>query len=167
MPAANQIREARSDDADAIARIYNHYIAHTVVTFEEALVSTEELTQRIEKVQTASLPWLVVEQERDVVGYAYAGPWHARCAYRFSAEVTVYLAPDHVGRGLGALLYGALLPMLRARGFHSVIAGIALPNPASIALHEKFGLHKAAHYEEVGYKFNRWIDVGYWQKVWR
>jgi phosphinothricin acetyltransferase len=116
-------------------------------------------------VADALLPWLVAEQNRQVVGYAYAGKWHGRSAYRFTAESTVYLHEQFVGCGLGRELYEALLLELRSKSVHAVIGGIALPNPASVALHEKLGFEKAAHYREVGFKFGRWIDVGYWQKM--
>jgi phosphinothricin acetyltransferase len=157
------IRAVAPADAAAIAAIYNHYVTHTVVTFEEELVSAAEIARRIERVRSASLPWLVAEQAGRVLGYAYATTWRARSAYRFSAEVTVYLAPADAGHGIGSNLYAELFPILRARGIHAVIGGIALPNEASVALHEKFGLRKVAHFNEVGFKLDRWVDVGYWQ----
>ena len=98
-----------------------------------------------------------------VVGYAYAGRWHDRSAYRYSVETTIYLDADHLGKSIGSGLYAALLQQLKERGMHVAIGGIALPNPGSVALHEKLGFRKVAHYGEVGFKFNRWIDVGYWQ----
>jgi phosphinothricin acetyltransferase len=159
------IREAAASDAAPVAGVYNHYVTETVVTFEEEPVSAAEIGRRIEEVRSASLPWLVAEVDRHVVGYAYARPWNARTAYRFSAEITVYLAPAHVGRGIGSKLYGELFPILQARRIHAVMGGIALPNEASVALHEKFGLRKVAQFEEVGFKFDRWIDVGYWQRT--
>ncbi len=158
-----QVRDAQADDAAAIAAIYNHYIEHTVVTFEESPVSGADIRDRIEETRALALPWLVAEEAGSVLGYAYASRWKGRCAYRFSVEVTVYLAPDTGGRGLGSLLYEHLLQRLRQAGMHSVLGGIALPNPASVALHEKFGMKKVAHLEEVGFKFDRWVDVGYWQ----
>lgn len=157
------IRTATAGDADAIARIYNHYVANTIITFEEQAVSSEEMAARIAEVAAASLPWLVAELDGSIVGYAYASKWKGRCAYRFSAECTVYLDPDCVGRGYGTQLYESLFAALRERGMHAVIGGVALPNPASVALHEKLGMRKVAHFGEVGYKFDRWIDVGYWQ----
>lgn len=92
-------------------------------------------------------------------------PWRTRSAYRFSVEATVYVAPDYVGRGVGSSLFGELLSMLPARNIHSVIGGIALPNEASVRLNEKFGLRKVAEFHEVGFKFGRWINVGYWQRT--
>ena len=157
------IRPALASDADAIAHIYNHYIRNTTVTFEEMPVSAQEMAARIAKFDAASLPWLVLELDGHVVGYTYASKWKGRCAYRFSVESTVYLDPAHTGRGLGSSLYAALFAALRDKGMHVVIGGIALPNAASVALHEKLGLEKVAHFKEVGFKFERWIDVGYWQ----
>lgn len=157
------IRAAALPDAAAIAAIYNHYVAHTVITFEEEPVSTAEMAPRIEGVQAASFPWLVAEEGARVVGYAYGAQWRARSGYRYSAEITAYLDREHGGRGIGSMLYGHLFPILRARGIHAVVAGIALPNEASVALHEKLGMRKVAHFEQVGFKFDRWIDVGYWQ----
>ena len=157
------IRDADASDASIIASIYNHYVAETIVTFDEQPVTVAEMARRVEEVQAASLPWLVAEQEHRVVGYAYAAPWKRRAAYRFSVEITVYLDPNHFGRGLGTRLYNELFAILRRSQAHAVIGGIALPNDASVALHEKFGMHKVAVFEEVGFKFNRWIDVGYWQ----
>jgi phosphinothricin acetyltransferase len=123
--------------------------------------------RRIEDVRSASLPWLVAEENGRVVGYAYAAPWKARvrAAYRFSVEITVYLAPGNVRRGIGSLLYSRLISSLQTLGVHTVIGGVALPNKASVALHEKFGFEKVAHFQQVGFKFNRWIDVAYWERI--
>jgi len=128
-------------------------------------VAAAEMARRLEEVRSAALPWLVAEAAGQAVGYAYATPWKARTGYRFSAEITVYLGPGQAGRGIGSRLYGELFPMLQARRIHAVMGGIALPNEASVALHEKFGMRKVAHFEAVGFKFDRWIDVGYWQRT--
>lgn len=169
MPAAAEhavvIRDVTPSDAVTIAAIYNHFVTDTIVTFEETVVTVEEMARRIEGVRSASLPWIVAEEAGRVVGYAYASKWRERSGYRFSTESTVYLAPGAGGRGLGTRLYDALLPMLRALGVHAVMGGIALPNDASVALHEKAGMRKVAHFEAVGFKFDRWIDVGYWQRI--
>ncbi|MCG8426898.1 MAG: N-acetyltransferase family protein [Chromatiales bacterium] len=157
------IRQANRDDSDYIAAIYNHYIQKTVITFEEEAVSTGEMAERIKKVASSGLPWLVAEVDGEVIGYAYASEWSGRCAYRYSVEVTVYLSNASVSKGWGTKLYAALFAQLRDRSIHTVIGAIALPNPASIALHEKLGMKKVAHFEEVGFKFDKWIDVGYWQ----
>jgi len=159
------IRQAQASDAAAIARIYNHYITHTVITFEEQLVSEADIAQRIADVAAASLPWLVMEEAGDVLGYAYAAPWRTRSAYRFSVETSVYLHHAALGRGLGSQLYEALFSALTPCGVHVAIGGIALPNDESVRLHEKLGMKKVAHFEQVGFKFGQWIDVGYWQRV--
>jgi L-amino acid N-acyltransferase YncA len=135
----------------------------TSISFEEAAVLANEMARRIADIQAAGLPWLVAEVDGVIAGYAYATKWRVRHAYRFSVESTVYLAPESAGKGIGTALYRALLDLLREGGYHLVIGGITLPNEASIALHEKMGFEKVAHYSEVGFKFQRWIDVGYWQ----
>jgi len=157
------VRPVTSGDAEAITRIYNHYILNTIITFEEQPISATEMAGRMEGVASAQLPWLVAEQHGNVLGYTYAGRWNSRYGYRFSVESTVYLDPAAAGRGVGSKLYGNLLDILRDMKLHVVIGGIALPNPSSVALHEKLGFRKVAHYREVGYKFDQWIDVGYWQ----
>lgn len=159
------VRSAQQADAVSIASIYNHYVANTAATFEEEIVSTPEMGQRIEDVWSSSLPWLVAEETGRIIGYAYATKWRTRSAYRFSVEVTAYLTSDYGGRGIGTLLYNELFPLLQTKGIHSIVGGIALPNDASVALHEKFGMCKVAHFQEVGFKFGRWIDVGYWQRT--
>lgn len=161
-PGAGMIRMATRSDAKAICAIYNHYVTDTIVTFEESPVDVDEMSRRIDAT-TAAWPWLVAEARGQVLGYAYANQWKPRSGYRHTVESTIYLDPSHLGRGGGSALYASLLEMLRERGVHCAIAGIALPNAASIALHEKFGFRKVAHFRENGIKFGRWIDVGYWQ----
>ena len=156
------IRLASASDAAAIAAIYNHYVATTTISFEEQEVAVAEMAQRIAEVG-ARLPWLVFEQDGAVLGYAYATPWRVRSAYRFSVESTVYVAPGQGGKGIGASLYGSLIGALRERGLQVMIGGIAQPNPASVALHERLGFEKVAHFRRVGRKFGQWIDVGYWE----
>lgn len=152
-----------STDAAAIATIYNHYVRNTVITFETDAVAPAEMAERIQEVTGADLPWLVWEQDARIVGYAYASKWKGRCAYRFSVESTVYVDHEYTQQGIGSQLYETLLAQLRAVGLHVVIGGIALPNAGSVALHEHFGFEQVAHFKEVGFKFDRWIDVGYWQ----
>ncbi len=157
------IRAATEADADDIVAIYNHFVVHTIVTFEEVVIDAAEMLRRMTGVWNASLPWLVAEEAGRVIGYAYAGQWKERHGYRFSVECTVYCAPNVVGRGVGTRLYAELFPMLRERGVHAVMGGIALPNDGSVALHEKFGMKKVAHFVQTGFKFDGWIDVGYWE----
>ncbi len=163
MKPGTTIRAATPHDAAALADIYNHYITDSIVTFEEVPIDAAEMVRRLADVRSAGLPWLLAEDEGRVVGYAYGAKWNKRQGYRFSAEVTVYLAKGASGKGIGSALYKELLGQLRALGFKSAIGGIALPNEASVALHEKFGFKKAAHYERIGIKFGQWLDVGYWQ----
>jgi phosphinothricin acetyltransferase len=156
-------RPATAEDAAAIAAIYNHYVATTCVTFETDPVTAGDMAERIAETTNAGLPWWVAEGASGVVGYAYASKWKGRCAYRYSVESTVYLSKDHTGAGIGRQLYEALIGQLRLAKLHAVIGGIALPNDASIALHERLGFEQVARFKEVGFKQNRWIDVGYWQ----
>ena len=158
-----EIRSATADDAAAIAAIYNPYVAHTCITFETDAVSAEEMHARIAGGDEANLPWLVAMSNGVVSGYAYASKWKGRCAYRYAAESTVYLDPSSQGHGVGRQLYIALLDRLKSRGIRTIIGGIALPNEASIRLHERLGFEKVAHFKRVGFKQDRWIDVGYWQ----
>lgn len=157
------IRMATAEDAAAVAAIYNPYVADTCITFETEPVQAAGMAARITEVLDAGLPWLLAENAAGAAGFAYASKWKGRCAYRFSVESTVYLHRGHTGRGIGRALYGRLLEEIRARRMHAVIGGIALPNAASIALHQRLGFRKVAHFEQVGYKQDRWIDVGYWQ----
>ncbi len=158
------IRSVSAADAAAICEIYNHYVQHSIITFEELAVSVNEMQERIERI-TAEWPWLAAEEDGCLVGYAYAGKWKSREAYRFAVESTVYLKPEFCGRGMGKSLYAELIKALRRRSVHTVIAGIALPNEASVALHEKMGFVKVAHFIQVGWKFGHWIDVEYWELV--
>lgn len=156
------IRNAKSSDASAIAEIYNYYILHSIATFEKEVVDGHEIKKRIQSV-ISKLPWLVFEKNQEVIGYAYAGEWNLRSAYKQTAEITIYLKNGETRSGLGTLLYSELISQLKSMGYHAIIGGISLPNESSIRLHEKFGLEKVAHFKEVGFKFKKWIDVGYWE----
>ncbi len=157
------IRAATEADGEELARLYNHYVRHTYTTFEADSVSGEEMGARVAAVQQLGLPWLVLVDADVLCGYACAVRWKGRAAYQHSVESTIYLADGRAGAGEGTLLYAELLAQLRNRGVHCALGGIALPNDASVALHEKLGFEKVAHLREVGRKFDRWIDVGYWQ----
>lgn len=157
------VRDAGPADAAAITAIYQPYVLETAISFEEQAVDIEEMARRIAAAQSAGLPWLGAICDGELVGYAYASQWRVRPAYRHAVETSVYVARAAHGRGAGRALYTALLARLRSDGKHLAIAGIALPNEASIALHESFGFEKAAHFKEVGFKFGEWRDVAYWQ----
>lgn len=156
------IRGVSERDAAALCAIYNPYVRDTVISFEQAPVSEAEMAQRIRD-YTATYPWLVAELNGKVAAYAYASRWRTRAAYDYALESTIYVDSAHAGRGIGKPLYLALLAELKSRGVHAVIGCIALPNEASVALHEKCGFVKVAHFPEVGRKFERWVDVGFWQ----
>lgn len=158
------IRNATVHDAKVICDIYDHYVQKTTITFEEHPITVEEMQHRIAD-GSKLLPWLIAEEQGGVIGFAYAVQWKNRHAYRYTVESTIYIAPQLTGRGTGKQLYDSLISELRSCSIHSVIGGIALPNPASVALHEKMGFEKVAHFKEVGWKFDRWIDVGYWELI--
>lgn len=160
------IRNVDNADARPIADIYNHYISSSFATFEEKPVSEQAMRERFAGIAAQDLPWLVAENDSDdLVGYAYATGWRARSAYRHSVEITVYVAHTELSCGWGRRLYDALFRRLEILPVHCVIAGITLPNPASVSLHEHFGMKKVAHFEQVGRKFGQWVDVGYWQRL--
>ena len=160
------IRVAKDSDVNSIVKIYNYYVSETVATFEEEKLLPKDMLARIAKVRSTNLPWIVAEdEENNIIGYAYASQWKERHCYRFSVEVTVYLSPDNISKGVGSQLYEALFSDLKSKSIRVAIGGITLPNPASVALHEKFGMKQVAHFKEVGFKFNQWLDTGYWQKT--
>ena len=161
------IRDVTYQDAKSIVGIYNFYIENTVATFEEDLLTSKDIISRINKSSLDNLPWLIAELDGEVIGYAYATKWKERTSYRFSVEITVYLKTTLGAKGWGTRLYTNLLEQLRSnpQKIHAVIAGISLPNVASIALHEKIGMKQVAEFKEIGYKLNRWVDTGYWQMI--
>ena len=156
------IRTVKFDDIDQICNIYNYYVENTIITFEEKPVTYQEMEIRIKDI-TASFPWYVYEEKGKIIGYTYAGKWKERCAYRYTVESTVYLENNCIGKGIGSCLYKALLDDLKEREIHAVVGVIALPNEKSQKIHETFGFKKVAQFEEVGYKFNKWIDVESWE----
>lgn len=158
------IRKVKLEDADQIAEIYNYYILNSIATFEETPISGEDIKERINTI-TLKYPWIVYEDEGQVVGYAYAGEWRARNAYRFSVESSVYLKNGLEKKGIGSGLYQDLLNQLKEMNFHTVKGVLGLPNEPSIYLHEKFGFKKVAHFKDAGFKFGKWVDVGYWQLI--
>ena len=159
-----KIRLATSDDAGWIAGIYAPYVRDTVISFEMEPPSAEEMARRIETT-LQTYPWLVAEDAGQPLGYAYASPHRTRAAYRWSCDVSVYIAPQAQRRSVGTKLYVRLLDMLEEQGFRNAFAGIALPNAASIALHERLGFTHLGTYRDVGYKLGAWHDVGWWQKI--
>ena len=159
-----QIRHCEPKDAGSICDIYNYYVKNTLITFEDVSVSTGDMQSRIE-MATPLYPWLVCEVDGELVGYAYGSKWKERSAYKHTVETTIYVKHGLAGKGYGKTLYAALFEELSKKNFHVILGCIALPNETSVKLHECFGFEKVGHFKEVGYKFNQWIDVGYWLKA--
>lgn len=158
-----QIRPAILADAQAIADIYNPYIRDTVITFEYDEVTAADMAARIEKVQK-NFDWLVLEDAAGkLLGYAYYGKFRERKAYDGTVETSIYFAAEATGRGLGRQLYQALIEAIRVRGFREVIGCLALPNEASVALHDRLDFKKVGHLPGAGFKFGRYVDIGFWQ----
>jgi len=157
------IRAAHPADAAAIAGIYNHYVRDSTITFEEVEITSAEIARRIDHVMTSGLPWLVLEDRDEILGYAYACKWKERSAYRRSVESSIYMKPCAIGKGHARRLYQRLFEQLTQCGIHLVIGGVALPNQASTALHRNMGFEPVGCFREVGFKFGRWLDVSYWQ----
>jgi phosphinothricin acetyltransferase len=155
------IRAALPDDAAVIAAVYAPYVEDTAISFEATPPDAAEMRRRI--LARPRLPWLVATRGDDVVGYAYASQHRTRAAYRWSVDSSVYLAEQEHGHGTGRALYEQLFGQLRDLGFASVYAGIALPNDASVGLHEAMGFQPVGVYRQVGFKLGRWYDVGWWQ----
>jgi phosphinothricin acetyltransferase len=156
------IRPVKSNDALGICGIYNYYIKETVITFEETPVSIKEMENRIRNV-SAAYPWLVWEEEGALIGYAYVNKWKDRSAYSFSVEDSIYLKQGYEHKGLGRKLLTRLLDEVKKTNIHAIVAGITLPNEQSVGLHETLGFKKIAQFNEIGFKSNRWLDVGYWE----
>jgi phosphinothricin acetyltransferase len=158
-----EIRLATPADAIAIRAIYAPVVNSTPISFELEPPTVEEMAARITAVLPA-YPWLVLTDGSTVVGYAYGRPFQARAAYRWSVETSVYLDADHRGAGLGAALYRSLLEVLVCQGYRQALAGIALPNPASVGLHRAGGFRLTGVQERLGWKLGAWHDVGWFQR---
>lgn len=157
------IRSVKIEDAADLVAIYAPYVEGTAITFETEVPTVADFASRIKKT-LEKFPYLVAEEEGRVVGYAYASTYKDRAAYDWTVELSVYVAQEARGKGIGSLLYDALEEDLTARGCKNFLACIALPNPASLALHEKRGYEQVAHFKKVGYKFDTWHDIVWLQK---
>jgi phosphinothricin acetyltransferase len=157
------VRDAIPDrDAAACLEIYAPFVRETFVSFEEGVPSIEEFRERIRSTSRTH-PWLVLEDRGEVVGYAYASPHRSRAGYRWAADVTVYVAPSHRRAGVGRRLYAELFERLRRQRFHVALAGVTLPNDASLGLHRAMGFKPVGVYERIGWKAGAWRDVSWWQ----
>ena len=159
------VRTADLEDTAQIVEIYNTYVRSSHATFEVEPINAAEMALRMGESIDGAYRSLVAEENGCIAGYAYGHRFRPRAAYLHSIELSVYIDDRFTGRGIGTALYSILIPDIISKGFHAVIAGISLPNDASIRLHEKFGFEKIAHFREVGLKFERWIDVGYWELI--
>jgi phosphinothricin acetyltransferase len=155
------IREATLADAAAIQAIYAAIVHDTVISFEIDPPTVGQIEERMRAVQ-ARFPWLVCELDGEVAGYVYASPHHERAAYQWSANVSVYIHENQRRRGIGRALYRSLFELLRLQGIYNAYAGVTLPNPGSVGLHESLGFEPVGIYRRVGYKFGAWHDVGWW-----
>jgi phosphinothricin acetyltransferase len=156
------IRPVRLCDAPAICDIYNYYVRFTCITPEEEDITTGEMERRITEV-TENFPWLVSVENDEIIGYAYLHHYIARSAYRFAVEDSIYIKHGLTGNDSGSRLMAALLDEARKMGKHSVMALMEAGNQASEALHRKFGFTETGRFKEAGFKFDRWVDVSYWQ----
>lgn len=158
------IRDASELDAAACAAIYEPYVLNTAITFETVPPEPAEMVSRI-AAATRTHAWVVCQDDGEVVGYAYGGPFKARAAYRWSCEVSVYLQPARRRTGAGRALYTALFARLTERGFRTAVAGMALPNDASVGLHRALGFEPVGTYRRIGWKNGAWHDVAWMQRA--
>jgi phosphinothricin acetyltransferase len=159
---ALQVRRPIREDLPALREIYNWAIGHTAALFKTEPETHDDWIRRWDG-RCEKFPWFVAEWDGAVVGFAIAAPFLGSCGCPFAAEVSVYVGPDHQGVGVGKALYGQLIPTLAAQGYRTAVAVTALPNPASERLHEEFGFRRVGLLTRVGWKFDRWHDVGHWQ----
>jgi phosphinothricin acetyltransferase len=158
------IRRATAADAAAVQAIYAPVVEHTAISFEDVPPTIAEMARRIAD-YSATHAFLVAERGSRVIGYAYGSSHRARAAYRHSTEVSAYVAEEARRTGVGRALYMELLSILAAEGFHAAFAGIALPNPGSVALHQSVGFTPIGVFRQVGFKFGQWHDVGWWERL--
>jgi len=158
------IRDVSLSDIPQITEILNHYIIHDSCTFQIEPYSVAKISEKIAEI-TKVYPYIVMEEDNEVIGFAYASRWREKQAYDKSAETTIYLNPQQKHKGLGKILYQELIEQLREKNFRLLVACLTLPNPPSVRLHESLGFEKAGEFKDAGYKFNRWYNVGFWQKV--
>lgn len=158
------IRDVNIQDAEQIVNIYNYYVLNSIVTFDEFPFSEQDFKERIKTI-SSQYPFIVFEEDHQILGYAYANMFRQKPAYNKTVETTIYLKNDVQGKHIGTELYSELLKILKDQNYHAIIGGLTLPNSASVRLHEKLGFKQVAHFKEVGFKFNTWLDVGFWELI--
>ncbi|MDU1889683.1 MAG: GNAT family N-acetyltransferase [Dysgonomonas sp.] len=159
------IRDVTLADAKRIADIYNYYIKETVITFEYDEIDESEMQSRILKIQKKGFPFFIYEADNKIIGYAYLSNWRERIAYDITLETSVYLDNKYTGNGIGSILYQELINRAQKINIHSLIGVVSLPNDQSIKLHQKFNFKLVGNFKESGIKFDRLIDVEFWQLI--
>ncbi len=158
-----KLRIAKKEDGAALAAIYGYYVENTAITFEYVAPSADEFGERIAH-KLEKYPYIAAEENGRAVGYAYADMYRERAAFEWSCELSVYVDKNETGKGIGKLLYSALVEILRLQGFVSVVASITYPNGPSVALHEKMGFSHLGTMHDIGFKFGRWLDLMWFEK---
>jgi len=158
------IRKVHIYDAKQLVEIYNYYVLNSVATFDDIPLLPKAFEEKITAIN-AGYPFLVFEEGSEIMGYAYAGKWRRKPAYKHTVEITIYIKHGEHGRQIGTKLYVELLSLLKSQNYHAIIGGLTLPNDACVKLHEHFGFKQVAHFKQVGLKFGKWQDVGFWQLI--
>lgn len=158
------IREVKIEDAKEIVNIYNYYINNTVVTFEEKELSIKEMEERIIEKKKHN-PWIVYEEDGKVIGYAYLSTWNPRISFRYTSEISIYFDINNLGKGRGTKLFKELIDLAPSYNVHTIVSAITMPNDVSVNLHKKAGFKQVAEFKEVGFKQNRWLDLGHFQLI--
>ncbi len=156
------IRKVQIEDAKQLLEIYNYYVENSIVTFDIEPLSLHGFIEKMVSINEV-YPFLIYEENGEILGYAYGSRWRPKLAYKHTVESTVYVKHSVHGKQIGTQLYTELLRLFKEQKFHLVLGALTLPNEASIKLHEKFGFRQVTHFNEVGFKFNTWHDVGFWQ----
>ena len=157
------IRDVKLSDSERITEIYNYYIENTIITFEEIIVSNEEIKSRIKKIQKQNYPYIIYEENNKLLGYAYVDKWRQRSAFDITLETSIYIDKDYLNKGIGKVLYKELIDRTKKLNIHSLVGVISIPNKPSRKLHQELGFQLIGNFREVGIKFNQLIDVEFWQ----
>ncbi len=156
------IRPFHIKDTEELLDIYNYYVLNTIVTFDITPLTLNTFKEKLTKINK-DFPFLIFEENNEILGYAYGSKWRPKPAYNKTVETTVYVKNGFGGKQIGSKLYNDLLTILKSQNYHIALGGLTLPNEASVKLHEKFGFQQVSHFKEVGRKFDTWLDVGFWQ----